>query len=230
MTRLSMEVKKELCTNLLHVSPLYAKAKATLQRRADLVERIRQACLVQMKTSDAEITAIVKSVMSIKGVNYFASPKVKYEMTKKDEKFSITVGINGQSRELDTRGIDSFWHGRDGMRYIDIANLSYFGPDVAPAQIPGRYIPTDRILLVNADKFNDELSSSDVEIKNLFGEMEEFRLKVMGALRPINTTKQLVENWPDAVQYLPEIVQPTRREIALSVDTLNAICGIPQEG
>lgn len=226
MTRLTQEIKKELCRNLLEVSPLYQKAKDTLQKRADLVERIRQACLKQMKTSDAEIESIVQAVKSIKGIESFVTPLVKVARTATDKASFVSVGINGQSRDLSLHGVDCLWERNRGTHYI--TDAEYFGNGISPARIPDRFVPLDRILLVKADKFNDELCASDVDINNLFGELESFRLKVMGALREINTVKQLEKHWPDAVEYLPEIAKPAKKEIALSVDTLNAICGIPK--
>lgn len=83
-------------------------------------------------------------------------------------------------------------------------------------------------MLIDADKFHDDLCASDVEVDSLFSELEAFRLKVMGALKDINTVKQLQKHWPDAVEYLPEIVRPAKTEISLSVDDLNAICGLPK--
>ena len=226
MSRLTQEIKKELCRNLLEVSPLYQKAKDTLQKRADLVERIRQACLKQMKTSDAEIESIVQAVKAIKGIEKFVTPYVEVSRTSADMARQVCVGINGQSRDLSLRGVDLLWEQNRGTHYI--TDAEHFGKEVAPAIVPDRFVPLCRVLLVDADEFHDELCASDVDINNLFGELEAFRLKVMGALREINTVKQLEKHWPEAVEYLPEIAKPAKKEIALSVDTLNAICGIPK--
>lgn len=226
MSRLTQEIKKDLCRNLLKVSPLYQKAKDTLQKRADLVERIRQACLAQMNTTDAEIESIVQAVKAIKGVASFVTPCVKVSRTAADKTTFVSVGIRGQSRDLSLHGVDRLWEKNRGTHYI--TDVEYFGKGVSPARIPDRFVPLERILLVDANKFHDELCVSDVEIDCLFGELEAFRLKVMGALKDINTVKQLQKHWPDAVEYLPEIVRPAKTEIAISVDDLNAICGLPK--
>lgn len=226
MSRLTQEIKKDLCANLLKVSPLYQKAKDTLQKRADLVERIRQACLAQMKTTDAEIESIVQAVKAINGIENFVTPCIKVCRTATDKVSHVSVGINGQIRDLATNGVDRLWH-RDRSNYR-ITDDAYFGKGVSPDRIPDRFVPIDRILLIDADKFHDELCASDVDVRTLPDELEAFRLKVMGALKDINTVKQLEKHWPDAVEYLPEIAKPTKKEIALSVDTLNAICGIPK--
>lgn len=226
MSRLTQEIKKDLCANLLKVSPLYQKAKDTLQQRADLVELIRQACLAQMKTTDAEIESIVQAVKAIKGIDNFVTPCIKVSRTAVDKTTFVSVGINGQTRDLSLHGVDRLWHRDRGTHYI--TDSEYFGKDIAPERVPDRFVPLERILLIDADKFHDDLCASDVDINNLFGELEAFRLKVMGALREINTVKQLEKHWPDAVEYLPEIAKPVKKEIALSVDTLNAICGIPK--
>ncbi len=226
MTRLTQEIKKDLCTNLLLVSPLYQKAKDTLQARADLVERIRQACLSQMKTTDAEIESICDAVKAIKGVENFVTPCLKVSRTGTDKASDVCVGLNGEARDLSTNGVDRLWH--KNRRTHRITDAEYFGKGITPVRVADLFVPLDRILLIDADKFHDELCASDVDIQNLFGELEAFRLKVMGALREINTVNQLEKHWPDAVDYLPEIAKPVKKEIALSVDTLNAICGIPK--
>lgn len=226
MSRLTQEVKKDLCANLLKVSPLYQKAKDTLQKRADLVERIRLACLEQMKTSDTEIEAVVQAVKAIKGIESFVEPCIRVDRTATGRSDYVSVGINGQCRDLDTCGVDRLWDRNRGTHYI--TDREHFGNGIRPNCVPDRFVPLGRILLIDADKFHDELCASDVAIDGLFGELEAFRLKVMGALRTINTVKQLEQHWPDAVDYLPEIAKPVKQEIALSVDSLNAICGIPK--
>lgn len=226
MSRMTQEIKYQLCANLLKVSPLYQKAKDTLQARADLVERIRQACLTQMKTTDAEIESIVQAVKAIKGIENFVTPCIKVSRTATDKVSHVSVGINGQQRDLATNGADRLWHRNRSNHHI--TDSEYFGKSIAPERVPDRFVPLERVLLIDADKFHDELCASDVAIASLFDELEAFRLKVMGALKDINTVKQLEKHWPDAVDYLPEIVKPTKKEIALSVDTLNAICGIPK--
>lgn len=226
MSRLTKEIKEMLTTNLLRVSPLYEKAKATLAARADLVERIRQACLAQSKTTDEEIASIVEKVKAIKGIDTFVLPVVRVNRTKADSNPELCVGLNGQARDLSLRGVDKLWNRDYGTHRLTDAHL--FGPGVRPDLVPDRFVPIERILLVEADKFHDELCASDVAIVGLREELEAFRLKVMGALKDINTVKQLQKHWPDAVDYLPEIVRPAKTEIALSVDDLNAICGLPK--
>lgn len=224
--RLTLEIKRELTKNLLVVSPLYQKVKDTLQSRADLVERIRQACLEQCKTSDEEIASVLKKVKKCGKIESFAYPGVNANRTSTDRSAGISVGINGQHRELDIRGVDRLWDRNRGTHRI--TDSQYFGKGVAPECVPDRFLPVDRVLLINADKIHDELCASDVAISELFSELEAFNLKVMGALKQINTVKQLQQHWPDAVDYLPDIVKPVKAEVALSVDTLNAICGLPK--
>lgn len=224
MTRLTKETKKTLCENLLRVSPLYQKAKDTLINRVKLVERIRLACLSQEGTSDEEISAVVEKVNKIKAIKNFAEPDIRMATTLSS---TLEIGINGERRDLSTRGVDRLW---SNTRYSHrITDTEYFGKEIIPSDIPSGFVPINRVLLKNADNFYDELLSSDSQIASLLDELEEFRLKVMGALQPINTVKQLEKHWPDAVPHLPIIVRPTKTEIALSPDALNAICGLPTE-
>lgn len=130
MSRLTKEIKEMLTTNLLKVSPLYQKAKDTLQKRADLVERIRQACLAQMNTTDAEIESIVQAMKAIKGVESFVTPCVKVSRTAKDKATYLSVGINGQCRDLALHGVDRLWERNRGTHYI--TDKEHFGPGVSP--------------------------------------------------------------------------------------------------
>lgn len=226
MTRLTKEIKATLTNNLLRVSPLYEKDKATVAARAELVERIRQACLAQCKTSDAEIEAVCNQVKAIKGIDKFVTPLLSVKRTRTDTTPELCVGLNGHQRDLNLRGIDRLWNSNYGSHRLTDGFM--FGPDIKPEPVPNRFVPIERVLLIKADEFHDELCASDVAIADLRGELESFRLKVNGALDGINTVKQLEKHWPDAVEYLPEIVRTAKTEIALSVDDLNAICGLPK--
>ena len=224
MTRLTKEIKKSLCENLLRVSPLFQKAKDTLIKRVSLVERIRLACLAQEGTSDEQISAVAEKVNMIKAIKNFAEPDIRIRTTLGR---TLEIGINGESRDLNTRGIDRLWN---STRYSHrITDEEHFGKDIVPPDMPTGFLPLVRVLLKNANDFYDELLTSDSDIASLIDELEEFRLKVMGALQPINTVNQLEKHWPDAVPHLPVVMKPMKKEIALSPDALNAICGLPTE-
>ncbi|WP_407026778.1 Nmad5 family putative nucleotide modification protein [Enterobacter asburiae] len=46
----------------------------------------------------------------------------------------------------------------------------------------------------------------------------------------MSTVKKLAEMWPEAVPYLPEVErrEATSTALAIPVETLNALCGIPK--
>ncbi|EPN8891435.1 Nmad5 family putative nucleotide modification protein [Escherichia coli] len=69
-----------------------------------------------------------------------------------------------------------------------------------------------------------------VTINVLYDEVDAFQLQVKGALTKVSTVKKLAEMWPEAVPYLPEVErrEATSTALAIPVETLNALCGIPK--
>lgn len=217
--KLTKEIKAQLTQNLLEGSPLLAKARQVVADRAVLIEEIRQALLKQYNLTDEKIDDI-KASMKYEGF-------VNIETEKRS---SLRFSIKGESRNLELNGLDSRYH-RDGkhvgrhtletdgvlgVKVTDSVTKQYVG-------VENLYLPVEK-----ADDFYDRLIVSDEAINSLYEEAYAFRHQVMGALTQVTTVKKLQEVWPDAVAYLPDMVKQQSTAVALPVETLNAICGLPK--
>lgn len=217
--KLTNAIRETIFRNLLAVSPLMATAKKTVKERADLLEEIRQACLKQEGTSDAEIDATVKKVRGIKS-NAFLNIGIYTEGSV------LKFAIRGESRELLLTGNRNKWINNQRK---NLSNPDIYGKQVLPT-VNSAHVPQTRVLLSveNADLFYDRLIKSDVETEGLFDAFNAYQLQIMAALNTCTTDTALLKAWPDVAPYLPKTVVTKSTDVALSAETLNAICGIPQ--
>lgn len=221
MIRLNNDIKNQLCHNLLLASPLFEKAKAAVSERMRIVEDIRQALLKQENTSDEAIT---KARDDFKD-NSFISMSVGRKQQ------ILQVIINGEYQELSRNGLDSrYRHRGKHIGKHDLESEQFFGKLFAPAIETG-FVPTGYVTLKKVGKLHDRLSESTVTVNALYDEVDAFQLQVKGALAKCSTVKKLAEMWPEAVPYLPEIEprEATSTALAIPVETLNALCGIPKQ-
>lgn len=217
--KLTKDIKSQLTQNLLEGSPLLVKARQVVADRAALIEEIRQALLKQYNLTDAKIDDL-KASMKYEGF-------VNIETLKRS---SLRFSIKGESRDVALDGLDTRYR-RDGKHIGDhtLETLGILGVKIAEpvtskyVGVENRYLPLEQ-----SDDFYDRLIASDTAIDSLYEEAYAFRRQVMGALAQVNTVKKLEEVWPDAVAYLPEPVKVQSTAVALPVDTLNAICGLPK--
>ena len=220
MIRLNNEIKNQLCHNLLLASPLFEKAKAAVNERAKIVEEIRQALLKQENTSDEQIT---KAREDFKDNSF-----IKMQVGAKTA--TLKVIINGEYHELARNGLDHrYRHRGKHIGKHDLESDLFFGASFAPV-IDSGFVPESYSTLKKVGKLHDRLTESTVTINVLYDEVDAFQLQVKGALTKVSTVKKLAEMWPDAVPYLPEVErrEATSTALAIPVETLNALCGIPK--
>lgn len=217
--KLTKEIKSQLTQNLLEGSPLLAKARQVVADRAALIEEIRQALLKQYNLTDEKIDEI-KASMKYEGF-------VNVETLKRS---SLRFSIKGECRHLELSGIDDRYYrnskhiGRHNLETGGVFGVKLAEPVTAKyVGIQNNYLPVEK-----ADDFYDRLIASDEAVNSLYEEAYAFRRQVMGALSQVTTVKKLQEVWPDAVAHLPEPVQVQSTAVALPVETLNAICGLPK--
>lgn len=217
--RLTNDIKNTLIQKLLEASPLFAKARQVVADRAALVEEIRQALLKQYDLTDEKIDELKASIKE----NGFLAVNV----SKRDE---LRVTLKGECRVLKMNGLDESSY-RDG-KYVGphtLQCLALFNSKISP-DVTKKYVDHNRsyITLNEPGKLYDRLSQSDSDIESLSREVVGFRRQVKGALSQVTTVKKLKEVWPEAVPYLPELVKQQSTAVALPVETLNAICGLPK--
>lgn len=217
--KLTKEIKLQLTQNLLEGSPLVAKARQVVADRTALIEEIRQALLNQYNLTDEKIDEI-KASMKYEGFVNIETVKLS----------SFRFSIKGECRDVELNGLDSRYR-RDGKHvgHHTLETDGVLGVKItSPAErkyigVDNRYLPVEK-----ADDFYDRLIASDEAVNSLYEEAYAFRRQVTGALTQVTTVKKLQEVWPDAVAYLPELVKQQSTAVALPVETLNAICGLPK--
>lgn len=195
------------------------KARRIVAQRQSLVEEIRRALLKQYDLSDEKIGEIKKSITATGFVVVHVSQgKV------------LCVAISGQYRELSLNGLDT--HCRHKGKFVgshDLESQRVFGIKIAE-DVAEKYVAVDRnyLTLNKPGKLYDRLLVNDSDIDSLYDEVHAFRVQVKGALSSVTTVNKLKEVWPDAVPFLPPTAKPQSTALALPVDTLNAICGLPK--
>lgn len=217
--RLTNEIKDQLTQNLLLSSPLIEKASRVVSQRQSLVEEIRQALLKQYELTDERIGEIKKSITATGFVAVHVSQgKV------------LRVTISGQYRELSLNGLDTrYRHNGKHVGSHDLESQPIFGIKITE-DVAEKYVAVDRnyLTLNKPGKLYDRLAVSDYNIDSLYDEVHAFRVQVKGALSSVTTVNKLKEVWPDAVPFLPSAAKPQSTALALPIDTLNAICGLPK--
>lgn len=138
--------------------------------------------------------------------------------------------INGEYHELARNGLDHrYRHRGKHIGKHDLESDLFFGASFSPVVESG-FVPESYITLKKVGKLHDRLTESTVTINVLYDEVDAFKLQVKGALTKVSTVKKLAEMWPEAVPYLPEVErrEATSTALAIPVETLNALCGIPK--
>lgn len=217
--RLTNEIKDQLTQNLLLSSPLIEKARRVVSQRQSLVEEIRQALLKQYELTDERIGEIKKSITA---TGFVAVHVSQGEV--------LRVTISGQYRELSLNGLDTrYRHNGKHVGSHDLESQLIFGIKITE-DVAEKYVAVDRnyLTLNKPGKLYDRLAVSDYNIDSLYDEVHAFRVQVKGALSSVTTVNKLKEVWPDAVPFLPLAAKPQSAALALPVDTLNAICGLPK--
>lgn len=217
--RLTNEIKDQLTQKLLEGSPLFEQARHVIAERVKLIEEIRVVLLKQFKLSDEKIDEL-KNLIS-------ENPFVGVSAHKG---YAVRFAINGENRELRNDGLDEIRRFND--RQIDRTTLrgsmffgTSLGDKIQPVYIVSGYTFP---IITKPGKLYDRLLASDAAVKKLFDDSYAFRQQVKGALSTVTTVNKLKEVWPDAVPFLPSVAKPQSTAIALPVDTLNAICGLPK--
>ena len=85
-----------------------------------------------------------------------------------------------------------------------------------------------RVLLPADQKLQARISKVDAEYNTLFDEVISWRATMRSNLAAVNTSEKLREVWPEAFPFLPPETKKQTAAVALSPETLNALCGLPK--
>lgn len=230
--RLTKDIKEVLITNLLKQSPLGMRAVASLKERRDIVEDVRQLCLAAEKTSDESIRVFRENIESVSKSlgNKFMVARVGCTEVVKEKyhalELSFAVGGEQHSRHVD--GHDREYVNGRGVCYL--WETHFFGHWLRKDHLfdgAGYFIPFTQVLLPADKALQARIAKSDAEYAALFDEVLGWRATMRSNLAKVNTSEQLREQWPDAFPFLPPETKK-QTAVALSPETLNAMCGLPK--
>ena len=83
-------------------------------------------------------------------------------------------------------------------------------------------VKTARLLCLAAEK------TTDLEIRGLREMIKRKGATMRSNLAAVNTSEKLREMWPEAFPFLPAQAKTQTAAVALSPETLNALCGLPK--
>lgn len=229
--RLTKEIKNQLITNLLKQAPLGLRAIACMEERRDIVKTARLLCLAAEKTTDLEIRGL-REIIKRKGAavdNNFVSVYAAVCEVDNYHSYSIDFAVGGevQCRMLD--GFDRYYQPGIGRRALH--DSEYFGwwlYELAEFEDVGYFLPRERVLIDYDPELQERIAKADAEYRDLFSEVVAWRATMRSNLAAVNTSEKLREVWPEAFPFLPAQAKTQTAAIALSPETLNALCGLPK--
>lgn len=231
--RLTKDIKNQLITNLLKQSPLGLRAIACMEERRDIVKTARLLCLAAEKTTDLEIRDLREKIKRQGAAvdNSFVKVHAAVCEVDKDNYHSYTidfaVGGEVQCRMLD--GFDRYYQPGIGRRAL--YDSEYFGwwlYELAEFEDDGYFLPRERVLIEADHTLQARIAKVDAEYRDLFAEVVSWRATMRSNLAAVNTSEKLREVWPEAFPFLPAQAKTQTAAIALSPETLNALCGLPK--
>lgn len=101
-------------------------------------------------------------------------------------------------------------------------------PELRDVDEGGNFFPRKEVI-VTAPAVIAEFDSLVSRAEKVKGKREEVTAAVRGIVKKVTTVGKLLELWPEAKYLLPaDFVEEKGTGVALAVDTLNALCGLPK--
>ena len=205
MARLTASIRNAIINNAVANKQFKEREEAIFAERAQLAEDVRDASLKSAGLTDEKVEEQIKSALRLR-----KSLRDVCDVNVYSAKCShIRVNLAGQQRRFDFNG--------------DVYNIfGIFGTPDAVLKIGKDDVSLDREYCEQLDEINNRH-------KKLREEHEVLIATLTATLKKFTTVEKLVASWPEAEQLLPAAeVVVTGTDVALSVDTLNAICGLPK--
>lgn len=231
--RLTKDIKNQLITNLLKQSPLGLRAIACMEERRDIVKTARLLCLAAEKTTDLEIRGLREKVKRSSALSDNNFVKVYASVCEVDKdnfsSYTLDFAVGGEVQCRMLNGFDRYYQSGIGRRALH--DCEYFGwwlYELAEFPDAGYFIPRERVLLDADPALQERIAKADAEYSQLFAEVVSWRATMRSNLAAVNTSEKLREVWPEAFPFLPAKAKTQTAAIALSPETLNALCGLPK--
>ena len=205
MARITAAIRNAIINNAVANKQFKEREQAIYAERAQLAEDLRIASLESVGLTDEKVKKMVKTAKEIQSK---LSGVVDVRVYGGNSAY-ISANLAGQWRNF-------YFNGEDrNIRAIfdEPENICKIGKDSASL---------DRA-------YGEQLDEINNRHKLLREEHEVLVATLTATIKKFNTVEKLVASWPEAEQLLPAAeVVATGTDVALSVDTLNALCGLPK--
>lgn len=197
------------------------------------METARLLCLAAEKTTDLEIRGLREKIKRSSALSDNNFVKVYAEVCEVDKynfsSYTLDFAVGGEVQCRMLNGFDRYYQPGIGRRALH--DGEYFGwwlYELAEFQDAGYFIPRERVLLEADPALQERIAKADAEYGGLFAEVVSWRATMRSNLAAVNTSEKLREVWPEAFPFLPAQAKTQTAAIALSPETLNALCGLPK--
>ena len=213
-TRMNAEIRDAMIAKALETSGIAPEQRQLIEDRSAFAWKIRQIELDRLGLTDEALHGIRSKVEELKNrggsfvvINIYNSScgRAGSCLSANLSGYAVKLYYNGSGCGEDTHLNDTVKPICDGGPF----NL-----------LSGRINVADISL---RDEFS-EMQSRQSTIKAKESELTD---TLKAKLKSFRTVGALLENWPDAAELLPESLKEKSRDLALTPETLNAICGIP---
>lgn len=230
--RLTKDVKEVLITNLLKQSPLGLRAIACLEERRNIVKTVRRLCLAAEKTNDLDIRDFrnkIENLSEVLGNKFMAARVAAVEVVEtKYHSLELSFAIGGEQHIRHIDGHDrEYVNGRGSCYLWESPFFGHWLRSDYPFEDAGYFIPYTQVLLPADLALQERIAHNATEYSKLFDEVLAWRATMRSNLAAVNTSEKLREAWPEAFPFLPPEAKK-ETAVALSPETLNALCGLPK--
>lgn len=210
MTHMNAAIREAMIEKALVTSGINERRLVLTQDRANFAEKVRQVLLGLGDVTDAILDERAALVASWNAHEY----NIQYFNLYSSKGSYLDVNLNGMAIDLCFNGARSRYDDSAlGKSAEFIRWVSYSRKDIADPALA------------------DEFMALEKRAEDLKGEEQTLRATLTAATKRFRTVEKMKEEWPASAELLPDdlpVVQ-TGTGVALAVDDLNAICGIPKD-
>lgn len=249
--RLTNEIRRQILANLVHDHRVAHEARDIMDQTKELTMIVIAGAypkfignnlalvgwLEQQRTKAPE-TKLAYYTLRTEMATYGCDKEGKANRCTKGE---FNVNFGGETHVLSIRGE---WCSMDSERSLKdrgnlVLNVGHIVPGYADKlaldlveYVDGRrlpfYLPYTAPVYEADHALHEVKRSLDARRRDVLDEYATLKAQVMGVLSNYTSDTALVKAWPDVEQYLPAPVKKASTAVALDVETLNQICGIPR--
>ncbi len=211
--RISPNIRDSIISNAVDKAGINKKLNAILERKVDLAEKLRIVAMGGDEKFSTILRQIEETLALFKHLNSVTNGIVNYTDPFRRGSY-IVVAFGGMKDNINFSG-----HNGEHISYCRID--AKFKQEVYKYRPYELLLPGDHPLTIQWTHINNDY----------YDLMEEKGRIIQGvrvALSSINTTKQLAERWPEALELLPADISPVGRNLpAIRTEELNALIGLP---